>query len=440
MKKTKITKSKYSKVAKMANETSKERNQFSNNNGFKDIRSLVNRSLELDTNSVFNDSSNSSEISSDSAISDSCIPVKRTEAIDLPAVSSTYENNLNSSFSISMPYKSDQSNLNFSLKSVDHTLFDVKELENMLDHDSGVFAFAKCNSLNLSEISNSDNDENSKDSLFCVIDEDKKTCSSNLLSQGKTLNSKANTLPPESFKCKEKKHNCPHCLKSFGIPSRLKRHIQTHKIIPNDSEDDEGTISLGSNSMNEESVDFDSERSICEKRRNVLHKQNNVQCPYCLKSFKCPSKLLQHIKTHVGLKSYTCHLCSKAFLTEYNLIAHIRIHRNKQPYICKKCERAFNIKSNLNRHIRSHIREEQFTCSKCGKGCSSEKKLAIHFRSHDKIPHKCPQCGKEFNKKANLNRHIKIHSDEKGHSCNFCDYRAGRIYHLERHIQRKHAK
>lgn len=440
MKKTKITESKCSRVSKLAKATYKERNQFSNNNGFKDLRSLVYRSLELDTNSGFNDSTNSSEISSDSTISDSCIPAKRTEAIDLPSVSSSYENNLNSSFSISMPYISDQSNLNFSLIYVDHTLFDVKELENMLDHDSGVFVSTKCNSLNLSEISNSDNDENSKDSLFCVIDEDKKTCPSNFLLQGKTLNTKGNILLPESLKGKGKKHNCPHCLKSFGMPSRLKRHIKTHKIIPNDSEDDEGTTSLGSNSINEESVDLDSERSICEKRQNVLHKQKDAQCPNCLKSFKCPSKLLRHIKTHVGLKSYTCPLCSKAFLGEYNLNAHIRIHRNEQPYICKKCERAFNVKSNLNRHIRSHIREDQFTCSKCGKGCSSEKKLAIHFRSHDKIPHKCPQCGKEFNKKANLNRHIKIHSDEKEHSCNFCDYRAGQVSHLERHIQRKHAK
>lgn len=77
MKKTKITESKYSKVTKMAKETSKEKNQFSNNNCFKDIISLVNRSLELYTNSVFNDFSNSSELSSDSTISDSCIPAKK---------------------------------------------------------------------------------------------------------------------------------------------------------------------------------------------------------------------------------------------------------------------------------------------------------------------------------------------------------------------------
>lgn len=118
----------------------------------------------------------------------------------------------------------------------------------------------------------------------------------------------------------------------------------------------------------------------------------------------------------------------------------MRIHRNEQPYICEKCEKSFSIKSNLKRHMQSHMREEQFTCWKCGIKCSSEKKLAIHFRIHETISHKCPECGKLFQNKSNLTRHLKIHSNEREHSCDFCDYRAGRIYHLKRHIQRNHVK
>lgn len=311
MKKTKLSESKYSKVSKMTEETSHKRNQFTTNNSLKDIRSLVFRSLELDTNSVFNDSSNSSEVLSDSTISDSGKPVNKKEAIDL--VPSSYESNLSSSFSISMPYIFNQSDLKCSVKSVDYSLSDW-ELENTQDDDNEVFTSMKNNSLNLFEIENLDNDENSKKALFSVIDEYKTTSPFNLFSRGKTLNSEANVFNPKLLKSNKNEHFCPHCLKSFGIPSRLKKHIKTHRIKPEDSEIDDEMTSLGSVSINDTSVELDSEMR--KKCQNIQQRQKDVQCPNCLKSFNCPSKLLRHTKTHVGLKPYTCHFVLKSILRE----------------------------------------------------------------------------------------------------------------------------
>jgi len=56
-------------------------------------------------------------------------------------------------------------------------------------------------------------------------------------------------------------------------------------------------------------------------------------------------------------------------------------------------------------------------------------------------PLTCDQCGKEFQKKNKLNRHVKeAHSDEKPYQCEVCDAHFKRNSHLTRHKKLKHSE
>jgi len=61
----------------------------------------------------------------------------------------------------------------------------------------------------------------------------------------------------------------------------------------------------------------------------------------------------------ISLGKWKCVYCSKIVTRKSSLIDHIKSHKGVKPHICKYCSRRFTNKSNLNRHIRIHIREQE---------------------------------------------------------------------------------
>ena len=50
----------------------------------------------------------------------------------------------------------------------------------------------------------------------------------------------------------------------------------------------------------------------------------------------------------------------------------------------------------------------------------------------------CPYCPKGFTRKANLERHISLHTGDKPFACTLCDYSVSRKDQLNIHVQSKH--
>ena len=194
----------------------------------------------------------------------------------------------------------------------------------------------------------------------------------------------------ESEKC----HDCKFCGKRFSHKSEMQRHIYCfHEDHP------------------------ESKCKFCGKTfyyKNLLQKhilsvhegQRNHTCEACGKAFGAESTLKQHFKVvHQGQK-FQCEECGKSFVIMESLNRHIK-RDHKGPFRCKKCEETFSIKLDLHNHTFS----KHMGCETCGRkfeGPNAPEHLRKHIKNvhEQKRNHICHQCGKTFQSKTDLNRHV----------------------------------
>uniref|UniRef100_A0A3B3C4X7 C2H2-type domain-containing protein n=1 Tax=Oryzias melastigma TaxID=30732 RepID=A0A3B3C4X7_ORYME len=76
----------------------------------------------------------------------------------------------------------------------------------------------------------------------------------------------------------------------------------------------------------------------------------------------------------------------------------------KQEYKCETCGKAFQFRSRLLRHMIIHTGVKPFSCHVCGKRFNQKSILIVHQRIHTgERPYPCDVCGKRFNQKSILN-------------------------------------
>lgn len=80
-------------------------------------------------------------------------------------------------------------------------------------------------------------------------------------------------------------------------------------------------------------------------------------CEVCKKIFKRKEHLMQHLKSHIGLRPFKCdeNGCNKSFSRKEHLLRHIVSHTGKKMFSCDLCHKLFSRKDNLNKHKRSVI-------------------------------------------------------------------------------------
>ncbi|XP_012537220.1 zinc finger protein 236 isoform X2 [Monomorium pharaonis] len=198
---------------------------------------------------------------------------------------------------------------------------------------------------------------------------------------------------------------CTTCQKILGSKLQLKVHSKMHSenwnvssIEPDSSQKESSPISSNSG-VPMLDIQVDPNPSVSEKvlmaavaeRKSMDHADDNVKketreytnkCKYCPKTFRKPSDLIRHIRTHTGERPYKCDHCSKSFAVKCTLDSHMKVHTGKKTFCCHVCSSMFATKGSLKVHMRLHTGSKPFKCPMCDLRFRTSGHRKVHMLKH----------------------------------------------------------
>ena len=183
-----------------------------------------------------------------------------------------------------------------------------------------------------------------------------------------------------------------------------------------------------------------------EMRHKRVMERLKIKCTYC--DFVTTTRwLLQHHKKQAH--PVTCQVCLKNFKNPTLLVEHLdRAHGKEKSILCEQCDFRCHSMANLEKHKRRvHDKERNYPCQYCDKSFFDANDRTEHIKklhSNNGQLFKCPKCDKEFKSKQQRRTHIRFHH-EKFASCTrcekmFCDGFQKLRDHLEHEHQSYYAK
>ncbi|XP_045506037.1 zinc finger protein 761-like [Colias croceus] len=148
------------------------------------------------------------------------------------------------------------------------------------------------------------------------------------------------------------------------------------------------------------------------KRHLEVHQTGSYPCTECDKVFTSAPKRSLHLRgVHLKQHPRTCPLCPERFISNYKKIVHLRFVHNQNVFLhkCDTCGREYNLKCQLDRHVRAvHMQERKYECDVCQKSFFTQYRLKRHGLTHTgEKQFKCPACGKPYARKDNMEIHAK---------------------------------
>ena len=190
--------------------------------------------------------------------------------------------------------------------------------------------------------------------------------------------------------------------------------------------------------------------------RKTLPKEKLLICDYCQKSFSSAQYLKIHIHTvHEGHKDYKCESCGKSFTQLCTLKKHsahgkeclktrLKKHKKKIKCIINNCPDSFDTISELREHKKDKHADDKkdFNCEHCGKPYNNRPSLNKHVKAvHENLRFTCELCGKKYTGKKYLQQHIKVvHNRIYDFSCDEvgCTKGFSTASELKKHIECVH--
>jgi len=154
-----------------------------------------------------------------------------------------------------------------------------------------------------------------------------------------------------------------------------------------------------------------------------------------------PEVIEQSVGPALQIEEGTPHKPTKKRRTKTSEKAQSEITEPKVPatYECpvESCGKIFDRKGTLNRHMASHSEKRNFKCDVCDKAFKLKGELVRHYQAHTSKQFQCahPGCDKKFSFECNLERHVlTVHMGVKNFECPHCKKEFAQPTDLERHL------
>ncbi|KAK2584206.1 hypothetical protein KPH14_006627 [Odynerus spinipes] len=180
---------------------------------------------------------------------------------------------------------------------------------------------------------------------------------------------------------------------SLSIDSSSNYNISlNNKALQSDQISMDDKIALNDNMGTDSSVsekvllDTVAEKKIMDQIDGSIEKKEAKEyinkCKYCPKTFRKPSDLIRHIRTHTGERPYKCDHCSKSFAVKCTLDSHVKVHSGKKTFCCHVCNSLFATKGSLKVHMRLHTGSKPFRCPICELRFRTSGHRKVHLLKH----------------------------------------------------------
>lgn len=168
----------------------------------------------------------------------------------------------------------------------------------------------------------------------------------------------------------------------------------------------------------------------------LIHRERSVRCDICDKMFSSRKSLKVHQRLHSEM--YKCEKCGFVSTSKLYLNQHLKKHEGAaEVFVCSTCRKQFAYLSSLQRHEKLHLQDKgkAFRCSVCQLTVRSGFELKQHLSSHEDVVeehHRCHICNKDLNSKRALTMHLRRH-EPKRFVCEICDKAVFSRYDLRLH-------